>query len=133
MAPRSPAPRSDSTSWRRQRPPRNLRDLPINLGIAQTLGDFWLDGDADASKVMAEMLKAAEDDGQAFLARVSDCASLAKTAHEMPDDRMGPCHAAQASGYCLLWEIKLVRETLERSEDEARALLEGWAARTRRR
>ena len=30
----------------------------------------------------------------------------------------------------LLGEIKLVRETLERSEDEARALLEGWAAET---
>jgi hypothetical protein len=79
----------------------------------------------------------------------------------MPGDRMDPSHAAQASGYCMIWlgraeeaaqqldhaieeldpieaewdlellgEIKLVRETLERSEVEARALLEGWAAQT---
>ena len=133
----------------------------VYLGIAETLGDFWLDGDADESKVVAEMLQRAESDGRAFLDRASDCSSLARTALEMPGDRMDPSHAAQASGYCLIWlgrgdeaaqqidhaieelqpietewdlallgEIKLVRKTLERSEDEARALLEGWAAET---
>ena len=135
----------------------------VSLGIAQTLGDFWLDGDADESTVAAEMLQRAESVGRAFLDRVSDCSSLAQTVLEMPGDRMDPSHAAQVSGYCLIWlgraeeaahqldhaieelhpieaewdlellgEIKLVCETLERSEDEARALLDARARETAR-
>ena len=131
----------------------------VHLGVAETLGDFRLDG--DEREVMTEMLRRAESDGRAFLARVSDCASLAATAHELPGDRIDPSHAAQACGYCLLWlgrteeaareldraaelvqpieaewdlellgEIKLVRDALERSEDEARALLEIRVAAT---
>jgi hypothetical protein len=110
---------------------------------------------------MATMLRCAEGDGRAFLARVSDCASLADVTSELPEDRLDPALGAEIRAYCLLWtggvdeaaaaldeliaaagafeveyefelftRIVRVREALGRSDGEARALLEGWAADT---
>ena len=125
----------------------------VNLGIAETLGDLWLDGDAHESKVAAEMLQQAPSDGRTFLHRVSDCSSLAKTVLELPGDRLDPSHTARASGCCLIWlgraeeaapQLDVAIEELEPietewdlellgvspTEDEARALLAGWSAET---
>ena len=136
-------------------------DDGISLGVGEQLGDFSFAGDADEHELMAEMLQLADGEGRAFLARVSDCASLAATAVRMSEDRMDPALGTEIGAYCLLWTGRVgeaaaqldetiaasqrlrggvpVRSAdardpraraLERSEDEARALLEGWAAET---
>lgn len=74
----------------------------IHLSLGTTLGEFEFD-DHDTKALMAEILARAEKEGRAFLARVSDCAALAKTVLEMPEDRMDPNLGGEIRACCMIW------------------------------
>ena len=83
--------------------PLFVPDDGISLGVGEELGDFSFGGDADERELMAEMLQRADGQGRAFLAGVSDCASLAATAVQMSEDRRDPALGAEIRAYCVLW------------------------------
>lgn len=74
----------------------------VQLSVGATLGEFEFD-DHDTEAVMAELLARAENEGRAFLARVSDCLSLTQTVLEMPEDRMDPNLGGEIRASCMIW------------------------------